>query len=170
MSDLDLWYTAPAVEWTEALPVGNGRLGAMVFGGIDREHLQLNEDTLWTGGPYTPVNPRMRGPISTRSARRSSRATTPWPQILAEPLPDGEAAEADDATSPRAISGSRCAIRGPAADYRRALDLDTALATTTLTAGGITFTREVFASAADNVIVHAARGRASRPASPSSPR
>ena len=57
MADLELWYDAPAREWTEALPIGNGRLGAMVFGGAERERLQLNEDTLWTGGPYSQVNP-----------------------------------------------------------------------------------------------------------------
>ncbi len=48
---LKLWYAAPAVKWTEALPLGNGRIGAMVFGGIEQEHLQFNEETLWTGGP-----------------------------------------------------------------------------------------------------------------------
>jgi hypothetical protein len=53
---LSLWYRQPAVAWTEALAIGNGRLGAMVFGGIGRERLQLNEDTLWAGGPYDPVN------------------------------------------------------------------------------------------------------------------
>ncbi|MBE2240282.1 MAG: glycoside hydrolase N-terminal domain-containing protein, partial [Caldilineaceae bacterium] len=47
----NLWYTTPANTWVEALPVGNGRLGAMVFGGIAQERLQLNEDTLWSGGP-----------------------------------------------------------------------------------------------------------------------
>src|SRR6218665_1896002 len=52
-----LWYRQPAQEWTEALPIGNGRIGAMVFGGIAEERLQLNEDTLWAGGPYDPVNP-----------------------------------------------------------------------------------------------------------------
>ena len=53
---LTLWYRRPAQKWTEALPVGNGRLGAMVFGGVGRERLQLNEDTLWAGGPYDPDN------------------------------------------------------------------------------------------------------------------
>src|SRR4051812_19713431 len=56
-SDLTLHYTRPAAEWVEALPVGNGRLGAMVFGGIHQERLQLNEDTLWAGGPYDATNP-----------------------------------------------------------------------------------------------------------------
>jgi hypothetical protein len=55
--DLTLWYRQPAKEWTEALPVGNGRLGAMVFGGPEHERLQLNENTLWSGGPYDPNNP-----------------------------------------------------------------------------------------------------------------
>lgn len=50
---LKLWYTAPASEWTAALPIGNGRLGAMVYGGINEEHLQLNEETLWSGGPHS---------------------------------------------------------------------------------------------------------------------
>ena len=57
MTGHKLWYTAPASAWTHALPVGNGRLGAMVFGGTGRERLQLNEDTLWAGGPYDPTNP-----------------------------------------------------------------------------------------------------------------
>src|SRR5664279_4996584 len=55
-SPLVLWYRRPAQKWTEALPVGNGRLGAMIFGGVGRERLQLNEATLWAGGPYDPDN------------------------------------------------------------------------------------------------------------------
>lgn len=51
---LSLWYRRPAGKWVEALPLGNGRLAAMVFGGIVRERLQINENTLWAGGPYDP--------------------------------------------------------------------------------------------------------------------
>src|SRR5262249_16706500 len=51
-SELTLWYAQPAEKWVEALPVGNGRLGAMVFGGVTNEHIQFNEDTLWTGQPH----------------------------------------------------------------------------------------------------------------------
>src|SRR5512136_1006788 len=51
-----LWYDKPATQWVEALPVGNGRLGAMIFGGVATERLQLNEDTLHAGGPYDPNN------------------------------------------------------------------------------------------------------------------
>ena len=54
---LILWYDKPAAEWTDALPVGNGRLGAMIFGGPAIEQLQLNEDTLYAGQPYDPNNP-----------------------------------------------------------------------------------------------------------------
>src|SRR5436190_11698066 len=54
-----LWYKKPAKVWTEALPVGNGRLGAMIFGGVTEELIQLNEATFWTGGPVrTNVNPK----------------------------------------------------------------------------------------------------------------
>src|SRR5512145_736278 len=57
MNDKRLWYKKPAEEWTEALPVGNGRLGAMVFGGVAEERIQLNEDTLWSGEPTDWNNP-----------------------------------------------------------------------------------------------------------------
>ena len=49
---LKLWYTQPATIWEEALPIGNGRLGAMVFGGVNEDHIQFNEETLWTGAPH----------------------------------------------------------------------------------------------------------------------
>src|SRR5688500_6548812 len=52
-----LIYRQPAKEWVEALPIGNGRLGGMVFGGVPAERIQLNEDTFWSGGPYDPINP-----------------------------------------------------------------------------------------------------------------
>src|SRR4051812_15293349 len=60
---LTLWYRAPATAWTSALPVGNGRQGAMTFGGIDAEAICLNEDTLWAGGPYSPENPDAVGAL-----------------------------------------------------------------------------------------------------------
>ena len=54
--DVSLWYEQPATSWTEALPLGNGRLGCMVFGGVARERIQLNEDSLWSGGPQDADN------------------------------------------------------------------------------------------------------------------
>ncbi|RYY06065.1 MAG: glycoside hydrolase family 95 protein, partial [Sphingobacteriaceae bacterium] len=53
---LKLWYNKPATNWNEALPIGNGRLAAMVFGGPNQEQLQLNEETVWAGGPHNNVN------------------------------------------------------------------------------------------------------------------
>src|SRR6476469_11270560 len=49
--DLKLWYNKPSAKWTDALPIGNGRLGAMIFGGVEQDRIQFNEETLWTGGP-----------------------------------------------------------------------------------------------------------------------
>ena len=57
---LSLWYDRPAARWEEALPLGNGRLGVMVYGGCGREELQLNEETIWAGGPHNNVNPAAR--------------------------------------------------------------------------------------------------------------
>jgi alpha-L-fucosidase 2 len=62
-NSLVLWSQKPAVKWVEALPVGNGRLGAMIFGGVNQERLQLNEGTLWAGGPYDPVNPEAKATL-----------------------------------------------------------------------------------------------------------
>src|SRR6476660_9594524 len=50
-NNLKLWYDQPAAKWTDALPVGNGRIGAMIFGGVEKDRIQFNEETLWTGGP-----------------------------------------------------------------------------------------------------------------------
>src|SRR5215217_3860307 len=58
--DFRLWYRQPAAQWVEALPIGNGRLGAMVFGGVASERLQFNQDTLWSGAPSDWNNPRAK--------------------------------------------------------------------------------------------------------------
>ena len=81
---LSLWYRQPAAKWTEALPIGNGRIGAMVFGGINRERLQLNEDTLWAGGPYDPVNPK---------AKRRCRKCASWSSKANIARPDSSSAK-----------------------------------------------------------------------------
>ena len=70
---LTLWYRRPARQWVEALPVGNGRLGAMIFGGIVNERLQLNEDTLYGGGPYDRTIPNLWR-LCPKSADWSSKA------------------------------------------------------------------------------------------------
>ncbi|HVV73902.1 MAG TPA: glycoside hydrolase family 95 protein [Verrucomicrobiae bacterium] len=148
---LSLWYRRPARVWTEALAIGSGRLGAMVFGGINRERLQLNEDTLWGGGPYDPNNPDALGALP--EARRL--------------VFEGKFKEADHLVNEKMIAKPRgqmpyqavgdLILRFPeatsVADYRRDLNLDTAIARVQYSVGGVRFTRELFASPVDQVIV-----------------
>lgn len=148
---LSLWYRKPAEQWTDALAVGNGRLGAMVFGGIDNERLQLNEDTLWAGGPYDPVNPEAlaalpeaRRMIFEGQYRQASAFVNE--KMMANPLRQMPYQTVGDLLM-------RFGEFDRAADYRRDLNLDTAIASTTFTADGVRYTRQVFSSPVDQVIV-----------------
>ena len=145
---LRLWYEKPAAAWVEALPIGNGRLGAMVFGDPLRERLALNEDTLWSGGPTDWNNPDAKT----------------WLPKVREAVFAGRYAEADALT--KKMQGPYNQSYQPLGDllldfdvagkvegYRRELDLDRAVATTTFRADGAVHTREVFASFPDQVIV-----------------
>jgi len=143
-----LWYAQPASEWVEALPVGNGRLGAMIFGSVAVERLQLNEDTLWSGGPQDWNNPRARDLLP--EVRRLLFAGK---YAEAEQLCVGMQGPFTQAYQPLGDLYLRFAGDGAAADYRRELDLENAIATVRYTRDGATFTREVFASAPDQVIV-----------------
>ena len=62
--EMRLWYAQPAAKWVEALPLGNGRLGAMVFGGVSEERVQLNEESLWAGEPFDPYPPEPVGSLA----------------------------------------------------------------------------------------------------------
>ena len=148
---LSLWYRRPATEWVQALPVGTGRLGAMVFGGVTRERLQLNEDTLWAGGPYDPVNPdahdalpEVRRLILAGKYREADRLV--GAKVMAKPLRQMPYEPVGDLL----LTFPETAEVG---DYRRDLNLDTATASVSYTAGGVRFTREVFASPVDQVLV-----------------
>lgn len=148
---LKLWYSKPASQWVEALPVGNGRLGAMIFGGIEEELLQLNETTLWSGGPIKEnVNPaapallpKIRKALLEEKDYSKANALTQQMQGLYTEsyLPMG------DIIIRQQLSGSK-----PSAYYRD-LDIANALATTRYTIDGINYTKEIFASAPDNVLV-----------------
>src|SRR4051812_46742853 len=90
-ANAQLWYQKPAQAWTEALPIGNGRIGAMIFGGVARERLQLNDDTLYAGGPYDPSNPdalaalpRVRELIA--AGKYSEAQNLAQEQMMARPL------------------------------------------------------------------------------------
>jgi len=150
-SPLTLYYTNAAVKWTEALPVGNGRLGAMIFGGVGREHLQLNESTLWAGGPYDPNNtnalaalPAARQLIFDGKYDEANKLV--GEKMMATPLREMAYQTLGDLFLD---FGTNAAPE----NYRRDLDLDTAIATVSYTANGVHFKREIFASAPDQVIV-----------------
>jgi alpha-L-fucosidase 2 len=143
-----LRYQEPASHWTEALPVGNGRLGAMVFGGLSSEHLQLNEATLWSGAPREMNNPgareilpQVRAAIFAgdylKAGELCKKMQGPFNQSY-QPLGDLrlEFPETKGATG-----------------YERSLDLDRAVATVRYQVDGATFKREVFSSFPDQVIV-----------------
>ncbi|MBN1417594.1 MAG: glycoside hydrolase N-terminal domain-containing protein [Planctomycetes bacterium] len=156
---LTLWYRRPALQWVEALAIGNGRLGGMVFGGITRERIQLNEDTIWAGGPYEPNNPEAlaalpeaRRLIFEGKYREADRLI--GAKMMARPLQQMPYQPAGD------LILSFPEVREVEA-YRRELDLDAAVARVTYASGGVTFTREVFASPVDQVI--AVRISADRP-------
>jgi alpha-L-fucosidase 2 len=148
---LSLWYRQPARVWTEALPIGNGRLGAMVFGHVNSERIQLNEDTLWGGGPYDPVNPQakealpqVRQMVFDGQYREAGKLINS--KVIARPSSEMPYETAGDLMLTFPDSAS-------AENYRRALNLDTAVATTEYTENGTRFTRQIFASPADQVIV-----------------
>ena len=147
-----LWYQKPAREWVEALPVGNGRLGAMVFGGADEERLQLNEDTIWAGGPYDPANPDafetyQQARTLIFAGRQKEAADLIMKSGMGRPMRQA---------SYQTLGNLRLHFpdgNSMIQDYRRSLDLDTAIATTEFRRDGVKFTREVFSSAPDQVIV-----------------
>jgi alpha-L-fucosidase 2 len=146
--DLRLWYEAPAAKWVEALPVGNGRLGAMVFGGVERERLQLNEDTLWSGGPRDWDNPRAHELLP--EVRRLIAAGE---YAAADQLCRGMQGPYNESYQPLGDLRLHVDHAGPPADYRRELDLASAIARVTYRAGGVTYTREAFVSAPHQVLV-----------------
>ena len=151
---LTLWYERPASKWVEALPVGNGRLGAMVFGDPAQERLQLNEDTLWAGGPYDPSNPealnalpRVRELIF--AGRYTEAEALANEKMMAKPLLQMAYQSVGDLL----LSFGGPADTGPVREYRRSLDLDSAIAIVSFLQGQHRYRREVFASAVDQVIV-----------------
>jgi alpha-L-fucosidase 2 len=148
---LRLWYGSPALEWTEALPVGNGRLGGMVFGGVEKEHIQFNEDTLWTGIPRDYSNPRayeslpdIRRLLFEGKPREAERLA--MRNFMSIPLRQERYQPFGDIWIE--FEGTQDLI-----EYRRALDLDTAVASVRYTQENVTFTRSIFSSFPDQILV-----------------
>ncbi len=147
---LALWYDAPAAKWTEALPLGNGRLGAMLFGGVMQERLALNELTLWAGSPHDYDSPDALAALP--EIRRLVFAGE-WAK--AQTLCDEKFMGRPVKQMPYQTMGSLRLLFPEAAvtGYRRELDLETAVARITYSTGGVTYTREAFASAVDQVLI-----------------
>lgn len=149
---LTIWFDRPATNWErEALPIGNGRLGAMIFGGLERERIQLNEDTLWSGGPRDTTNPL------------ALEALPKVRQLLFEGKPDEAMQMANDYLMGRpmrlkpyqSLGDLRLEFPGhdAATHYRRELDLETGVVRITYRVGETNFTREIFSSHPDQVMV-----------------
>ena len=145
-----LWYDKPATQWLEALPIGNSHLGAMVYGGTQTEEIQLNEETFWSGSPY-----------SNNSAESKEHL-----QEVRQLIFQGKEKEAHALIDKYFLKGPHgmrflpvgsVKLNFPghqnASDYKRQLDLSNAVTTTKYTVNGVTYQRTVFASQADNVII-----------------
>lgn len=148
---LKLWYNQPAKQWVEALPIGNGRLGAMVFGNPSNEQIQLNENTIWGGQPYRNDNPDAK------------EALPKVRQLIFE----GKYKEAQDLVNQKFISKNSQGMPYQTAgslylsfpghenftNFNRELNIETAVTTVRYDVDGITYKREVFASFPDQVII-----------------
>ena len=146
-----LWYNQPAKIWDEALPVGNGRLGAMVFGGVYNERIQLNEESLWAGKRFNTNNPDalrdlpkirelvFKGKIK-KAYKLGNKSLLGTPARFRSYQTLGDIYLSFDSLA-------------TFTNYQRELHLNTGISRTTFTIDGITYTREVFASAVDNIVV-----------------
>ena len=150
--EMPIWFHRPADRWLQALPVGNGRLGAMVFGGTNRERLHLTESTLWSGEPSAHnVNPAARESLSAiRNLFFAGRYTEAEELCRKNLLGNGSQF---GTALPMAFLEIETVFAGEVSGYRRSLDLDEAIARVEFTAGEVTFHREVFASHPAGVIV-----------------
>ena len=148
--NLKLWYSQPAQNWSEALPIGNSRLGAMVYGGTEREELQLNEETFWAGSPYNNNNPNavhvlpiVRKLIFERKNKEAQR------------LIDANFLTRQHGMSYLTLGNLYLEFPGhkDATGFYRDLNLENATTTTRYQVNGINYTRTTFASFTDNVII-----------------
>ncbi|SEJ26587.1 alpha-L-fucosidase 2 [Dyadobacter koreensis] len=149
--NLKLWYKQPATQWVEALPIGNGHIGAMVFGGVEQELLQLNESSLWSGGPVkTNVNPGSASYLpQVRDAlfkegdyQKANQLLKKMQGLYTESyMPMGDLKIVHD------FKGEK------STNYYRDLDIANSIATTSFTVDGVVYKREILSSAPDNILV-----------------
>jgi alpha-L-fucosidase 2 len=147
--NLKLWYNRPAKNWNEALPIGNGRLGAMIFGTPAEELLQLNEATLWSGGPVN-TNPN---PFAAGYLPEIRKALLNEQYKEAEELTQKLQGLYTESYEPLGDLSIKSDLGGEITDYYRDLDISSAIATTRFKANGVEFTRQYFSSAPDQIMV-----------------
>jgi alpha-L-fucosidase 2 len=145
-----LWYAQPAEKWTDALPIGNGRMGAMIFGGIFDERIQFNEDTLWKGQPHDYVRAGAGESLTAirdllAAGNITNAIALARSNFLSDPV-------RQKAYQPFGDLRLHFAGSGDATDYRRELDLDTALASVSYKVGDVQFIRTAYASYPDRAI------------------
>jgi len=150
-----LWYDEPAVLWEEALPVGNGRLGAMVYGGIRKEVIQLNEETVWAGEPGNNLRPDFREHLPEIRRLIFAGRYTEAQELANNYLPRYAADHNNDGMCYQPVGNLEVIFSDTSAaeDYRRTLDIGNAISTVTYRQHGIQFRRNLFASLSDDVIV-----------------
>ena len=148
---LELWYPQPASQWTEALPVGNGSMGAMIYGGVGQEVIQFNHDTIWTGHPEDYQNPgaaeyfpKIRQLLF--EGKQQEAETMAMQHFMSSPLKQNSFQPFGDLVID--FAGHDAPV-----DYKRTLDLKTATSIVTYKIGQTVYTRQVFASYPDKVIV-----------------
>jgi len=150
-NELKLWYDAPARQWTDALPLGNGRLGAMIFGTPAQERIQINEETIWGGGPHNNVNYDAKdGLDQIRTALWEGRRSDA--QALCDQYISSKSAHG----MPYQTAGSLMLDFDGITDftdYYRELDLNRAVALTRFKANDVEYTRESFVSFTDQLII-----------------
>ena len=149
-SPLTLWYNQPAVLWTDALPVGNGQMGAMIFGGAAHERIQFNQHTVWTGEPHDYAHKGAAQSLAKIrellwAGKQKEAEDLAMREFMSEPLHQ----KAYQAFGDLSIEMPEGEIAG----YRRWLDLDTGVASVEFTQNGTAYRRDVFASYPGNVIV-----------------
>ena len=148
--NLKLWYSRPAGVWTEALPVGNSRLGAMVYGGVPREELQLNEETVWAGSPYRNDNPAALSALPEIRRLIFAGETQKAQELVAANF------ETPRNGMPYQTLGSLLLDfdgHGDFRNYRRELDIENAIASVRYEVGEVTYSREIFSSFTDDAVV-----------------
>lgn len=144
-----LWYDSPAQEFEQTLALGNGRMGAALFGGVEQDKIYLNDITLWSG---EPVNPYMRADAHTNiKAIRDALAKEDYP--LADRLQRGVQGKFSEAYMPAGTLFIENIDRGRVSDYRRELDLSKAEARVTFKINGVGYCRDYFVSHPDSVMV-----------------